>query len=252
LNYEHLQQTIESFRRSGVFEAAEKLKDYGVLDMAESLERSGVLDTEKRMSYLHAHLEKSGLANISNRIAAAQQMRSLPQIQASQLESVTRLYDNVMSSIDPQALVQANNLAAQTLNALNLSGFPRMETLYAGRLDELIERATDWASALHTRELLLRTNEAMEAAVSGTENTEVFPSELPELPQFEWVFELDRESLMFLFRILFHLTAILSPALGVAVVLRDREVDIEDLSVILSGLNVLLAYVLLALNKTDD
>jgi hypothetical protein len=57
---------------------------------------------------------------------------------------------------------------------------------------------------------------------------------------------------MFLFRILFHLTAILSPALGVAVALRDHEVDIEDLGVILSGLNVLLAYVLLALNKTDD
>jgi hypothetical protein len=200
LNYDRLQQTIESLRQSGTFEAAEslslsgvwdvaesirqadafeaaeRLKDYSVLDMAESLERSGVLDTAMRMSDLHADLEKSGLANISNRIAEEQQMGSLPQIQASQLESVTRLYDNVMSSIDPQAFVQASNLAAQTLNALNLSGLPRMETLYAGRLDELIERATNWASALHTQELLLRTNEAMEAAVSGTENTEVFPN----------------------------------------------------------------------------
>jgi hypothetical protein len=204
------------------------------------------------MSNLHADLEKSGLANISNSITEAQQRGSLPQFQANQLESVTRLYNNLISSIDPQAFVQANNLAAQILNALNLSGLPMMETLYAERFDELIERATNWASAPYTQELLLRTNEVMEAAVSGSENIEVFPSELPELPQFEWVFELDRESLIFLFRILFHLTAILSPALGVAVALRDSEVDIEDLGVILSGLNVLLAFVLLALNKTDD
>jgi hypothetical protein len=73
--------------------------------MAERLERSGVLDTAKRMSDLHVDLIESGLANISNRIAEAQHIGSLTQIRANQLESVTRLHDNVVSSIDPQAYV---------------------------------------------------------------------------------------------------------------------------------------------------
>lgn len=252
MNYKQLQQTVERLRRSGAFEAVERLKDSGVLDMAENLERSGVLGTAKRMSELHSDLDKLGIGNISDKVAGAQQMGSLSQIQANQLESMTRLHDSLMSSIDSQAYAQANNLAAQTLNALNPSKLPRLETLYAGRFDELIERATYWASAPHTKELLQRTNEAMEEAASGTDTTEVFPSELPKLPQFEWVFELDRESLIFLFRILFHLTSILSPALGVAVALRDGELDMEDLSVIVGGLSVLLAYVLLALEKKTD
>ena len=66
------------------------------------------------------------------------------------------------------------------------------------------------------------------------------------------MFELDRDTLIFLFKFLFHLTAILSPTLGVAVALSDGEVDVDDLGAIVGGLNVLLAYVLLALQVKGD
>ncbi len=242
----------EELERSGVYDTAQRLKDFGILDTAERLERSGVLDAAKRVSELQAGLERSEIGNMRDRIAEAQ-MGPLAQLRADQLESLARVRENMVSSIDPQAYLVTNNLAAQTLNAFHQSGLHNLERLYTERFGELIERATSWASAPHTQELLQRANEVLSAEdVSAVEATEIFPSELPDLPQLEWVFELDRDALIFLFKFLIHLTAILSPALGVAVALSDGEVDIEDLGGIVGALNVLLVYVLLALQKKGD
>ncbi len=67
----------------------------------------------------------------------------------------------------------------------------------------------------------------------------------------EWIVQLDRATLEFLFRLLFHLTGILSPAFGVAVAVSDHEINVEDMGVVLSGLHVMLAYVLIALNQKE-
>lgn len=242
----------EELERSGVFDTAQRLKDFGILDTAERLERSGVLDAAKHVSELQAGLERSGIGNIKDRLAEAQ-MGPLAQLQADQLESLARVHENMVSSIDPQAYLAASNLAAQTLNAFHQSGLHNLETIYTERFGELIERATNWASAPYTQDLLRRANDVLRAEdVSSVEATEIFPSELPDLSQLEWVFELDRDTLIFLFKFLFHLTAILSPALGVAAALSDGEVDIEDLGGIVGALNVVLAYVLLALQKKGD
>ena len=112
-----------------------------------------------------------------------------------------------------------------------------METFYTQRFDDPIEQAANWVSAPHTQHLLRLANEVMRAQdLSAVDATEIFSSQLPDLPQLEWIFELDRDTLVFLFKFLFHLTAILSPTLGVAVALSDGEVDIEDLSAIVGAL----------------
>jgi hypothetical protein len=244
--------TQETLRQAGVYDTDERLRQAGVFDTAEALSQAGVFDAAKRISEIQSGFDYSQMQKIADSATQAR-MEPFLQEQAAQQELITRLHENMMPSIDPQAYLAASNIAAQTINGFDESVLRSLETIYTERFDELIKQATMWASNPQIQDLLRGANEmiaSLEANVA--ESTEPFSADMPDMPQFYWVFELDRETLRFLVKLLFHLTAILTPALGLAAAHSDPEINIVDLAALVVALNTMLHYALLALNTTDD
>lgn len=158
----------------------------------------------------------------------------------------------MVRSINAQTYATANNVAARALASSLQTRVRAVELIQRGQVDDLIKRATDLAAAPQTQALLQRADEVTYVPESDVfEAFVAFPEDLPDDVQVEWIVQLDRATLEFLFRLLFHLTGILSPAFGVAVAVSDHEINVEDMGVVLSGLHVMLAYVLIALNQKE-
>jgi hypothetical protein len=205
----------------------------------ERLSRSGALQTAKRLSEQH------------NERIAEMQKQSLTTLGTSQLKHLETTLERLTTPpISPQADRVANNIAAQALRASNRSRLHAIDTINAGQFANIVHHASVLASAPRTQELLRRVDEVSRTGeVDIPEDTDLSPGEIPAVPQMEWVFELNYENLLFMFRVLFHLTTILSAAYGVAIALSDHEIDREEWAEILDGLNVILLFIILALEK---
>jgi hypothetical protein len=211
LDDEQYRRVLKTLKRSGAFEAVEALRREAVQAEQQAEQQ-----------------------------ARAQQVR------------LAAVYNDIALSVHRQRVQYANNIAAQALRASHQSRLHAMELIKAGRSAELIRRATDLAYDPHTRELVDRADEVPQAPQEeAVEGEEVIPDELPVLPQMEWVFELNKESLQTLVNALFHLTGILVHAYGIALALSDRQIDTEEWATIIGALHVLFAYALLAMKRKN-
>lgn len=189
--------------------------------------------------------------NCSERVANICRL-PIERIEEQQARLAKTIYDNVVRSINAQTYATANNIAARALASSLQTRVRAVELIQRGQVDDLIKRATDLAAAPQTQALLQRADEVTYVPESDVfEAFVAFPEDLPDDVQVEWIVQLDRATLEFLFWLLFHLTGILSPAFGVAAAVSDHEINVEDMGVVLSGLHVMLAYVLIALNQKE-
>lgn len=154
--------------------------------------------------------------------------------------------------VDVHALISANRVAAQALEVYRSSDFRELLPSNAEQLRDLVERATRLATAPGTQDLLRRAGEAMasRATQEPSADTETLFG-LPDVPELNWMFQLDRPTLRFWCRFLFHLTFVLGPAMGVQVALSDGALETEDWPALLASLNVMLGYALVALNEKE-
>ena len=228
------------------------LREYDVTRMIERLTRPTALDFAQRMERAHTERWERLAQNISGLDRTVERITDLAR---APLASVERMHENLAKLQSPLAFVAAVDVANRSLNS-SLQNWTRAVNMLAeNRVDDLLRRATQLATSPGVEALLRRADELVAAGEPEDALEELegaAPEDVPDLPQMQWVFELDRETLLFLSKYLFHLTAVLSPALGVAVALSDRRIDVEDLSTLLAALNVLLAYLLLALKSDDE
>jgi hypothetical protein len=177
------------------------------------------------------------------------------QLDAAVIEDVRKTYGEFIGNMDTRAFAAMSELADLSIRSNDLVRARIPELIDAEGIAAVVARAANAAIAPHTRDLLARASEAVrryEAARGHlADDAALWPEGTVEPQLTEWLAGFDRESLIFLFTILLHSSAILGTSLGVAIAVEDGTVDAEDLGALLGAIHLLAAYVLLALQKKD-
>ncbi len=177
------------------------------------------------------------------------QVETLPDVSVSELAKVNI---GALPGVDVNALASAERVAAQALKSYDVPNFEKLLPTNVDQLKGLLDRASDLATAPGTQELLRRADEVTASGRIAEQPDSVDLDDLPSIPELDWMAQLDRDSLIFLCRILYHLLGILSPALGVGVALSDGNLDGEDWPEIVQSLSVTFFYAMTLLKKTDE
>lgn len=190
---------------------------------------------------ISAHVETLPSVNIGG----------LPDVSVGALPSV-----NIggLPDVNVNALASAERLATQALKSYSAPDFGDLLPKNFDQFQDLIGRATRLATAPSTQELLRSADEVMAARGVPVEEQPLDSADLedlPNIPELDWMLQLDRDTLIFWCRFLFDLTLVLSSAFGVQVALSDEDLDAEDLPAVLTSLNVMLLFALRALEKKE-
>lgn len=201
---------------------------------------SGLADTVKRMKDFDQIRARVGaFPNVNIGALPDMNIGALPDVNIAALPNVNigALPDvsiAALPDVNVNALASAERLATQALKSYSVPDFGDLLPKNFDQFQDLIGRATRLATAPSTQDLLRSADEVMAAARGVPVEEQPLDSadleDLPNIPELDWMLQLDRDSLIFLCRLLFHLTAVLSPALGVGVALSDGSLDAEDWS----------------------
>jgi len=200
-------------------------------------------------------IEQDALVRDANRGIIDQYNMQRAQLDAAVIEDVVKTYGEFIRSMDIRVFSAMSELAEMSVRSNDLIRSRALELLDTQGIAAILASATNAAIAPHTQELLARANEALRGYDAAREylvdDADLWPEGTAETQVTEWLTGFDRASLIFLFTILLHSSAILGVSLGVAIALEDSTVDTEDLGALLNAINLLAAYVLLALQKKD-
>lgn len=255
---------------ANVFDASVDLSKYDFSQHAadrilENLARSPALDAAQQIARMQTdrveqlarqfvRMQADQNERLARRIYEDAYLQPLKRFQDTLAASVERRYMDLAQNLTASAQLAAVNAANQALNS-SLQHWTRASDLLAQKsLEHLLETAAQLATSPSVQVLLRRGHELSAAPPEATLEDLRTPSSdvLDGFADLEWVFELDRDSLLFLVKVLFHLTAVLGPATGMAIALSDGKLDAVDTPSVLAALYMLLGYALMALAKKDE
>ena len=143
------------------------------------------------------------------------QVEALPDVSVGALPNANigalpKVHIAALPNVNADALASAERLAAQALKSYSPPDFGDLLPKNLDQFQDLIDRATRLATAPSTQELLRSVDEVMAAArgvpVEEQPLGNVDPEDFPNIPELNWMLHLDRDSLVSLCRLLYHLT----------------------------------------------
>jgi hypothetical protein len=170
-----------------------------------------------------------------------------------EIADVARVHDNMQRQLNPETLRAAQRIANSALEQTPESARQAMQAIEAGRIADLIREAARVVSSPEAEALLRQANEAaLEDLVPGLPE-EVVPSGTEaETAEETQVWQLDRQSLVWLVGFLIRLFNTLAVLLALAEVAEDSQLTEEDLEYLLYAVGWALDQAMRALKNKDE